>query len=82
MAFRLVIEVDNGVPPGQIGAATEVAPSRTVIEFDLPTGGTEQDAKTIARGIRKAYRDAFASRVKVVAFQQTGLTVDVDLPAN
>lgn len=82
MGYRLVIDVANDVPQGQIGAATEVSPSRTVIEFDLPTGGTEQDAKVIARGIRKAYRDAFSSRVKVVAFQQTGLTVDVDLPAN
>jgi hypothetical protein len=83
MGYVLTIEVSNeGQGQGQIGAVTPPVPSRTVIEFSLPAGGTEADAKVIARGIRKAYRDAFSSRVKVVAFQQTGLTLDVDLPAS
>lgn len=84
MAYILTLEVSNEGhgPPGQIGTTVEPAPTRTVIEFDLPAGGTEADAKTIARGIRKSYKDTFGTRVKVVAFQQTGLTVDVDLPAN
>ncbi len=79
MGYRLVIEVANAVPAGQIGAATELAPSRTVIDFDLPTGGTEQDAKAIARGIRRSYKDVFDTRVKVVSFQQVGLSRDVEL---
>lgn len=84
MSYRLVIDVaDSGQSTaGQIGAVVEAAPARTVVEFDLPAGGTEADAKTIAKGIRKAYRDAFSGRVKVVAFQRTGLTADVDLDAS
>ena len=81
MSYVLTLEVSNEgqAPPGQVGPVAAPAPTRTVVEFDLPAGGTEADAKVIAKGIRKAYRDAFSSRVKVVAFQQTGLSVDVDL---
>jgi hypothetical protein len=83
MAYQLVVEISNeGHGPPKVGTPTDPPPSRTVIEFDLPAGGTEQDAKAIARGIRKAFRDQFSARVKVVSFQQTGLTVDVDLPAD
>lgn len=56
-------------------------PTRSVIEFDLPSGSTDAEAKAVARGIRKAFRDLYDTRVKVVSFQQTGLTVDVDLGA-
>lgn len=80
--YRLTIEITNEPQETPIGVTPEVAPSRTVIEFDLPAGGTEANAKAIARGIRKAFRDVFEARVKVVSFQQTGLVVDVDLPAN
>ncbi len=84
MAYLLTVEISNEGhgPPGQTGPVTDPGPSRTVIEFDLPAGGTEQDAKAIARGIAKAFRDRFDARVRVVGFQQSGLTVDVDLPAS
>ncbi len=83
MSYVLTLEVSNeGHGQGQIGTTVEPAPTRTVIQFDLPAGGTEQDAKAIARSVAKAFRDRFDARVKVVAFQQVGLTVDVDLPAS
>lgn len=70
--FRMTIEVQpDGAP----------LPTRSVIEFDLPSGATDAEAKAVARGIRKAFRDLYDTRVKVVSFQQTGLTVDVDLGA-
>lgn len=81
MPYVLTVDVANEAQEGQIGATAEVAPSRTVIEFDLPSGGTEADAKAIARGIRRAYRDVFDSRVKVVAFQEVGLSRDVEIGA-
>jgi hypothetical protein len=78
--YVLTIDVANdGHGPPQIGPATGPPPSRTVIEFDVPVGGTETDAKAIARGIWRAYKDVFAGRVKVVSFQQVGLTADVEL---
>lgn len=83
MAFRLTIEVSNeGKAPAQVGAAVDPPPSRIVIEFDLPVGGTEQDAKQVARGVRRAFRDVFSARVKVVGFQETGLTRDVEMGAD
>ncbi len=72
MPYRLIVEVQLEMQP---------LPTRSVIEFDLPAGAVEADAKAIARGIRKSFRDIFDAKVKVVSFQQTGLTVDVDLPA-
>lgn len=80
MPYVLVVEISNvGQAQGQVGQVVEAAPSRTVIEFDLPSGGTENDAKAIARGIRRAYKDVFEARVKVVGFQQVGLSRDVEL---
>ncbi len=83
MSYRLSLEVSNEghAPPGQIGNTTDPAPTRTVIEFDLPAGGTQNDAKAIARGIRRSFKDVFDARVKVVAFQQVGLSQDVELDA-
>lgn len=70
MAYVLVVEVDT------VGAAT---PTRSTVTFDLPVDGTDVEAVTVARGVRKGFRDAFDARVRVVSFQQTGLTRDVDL---
>lgn len=70
MAYVLTIAVDTPGAP---------APTTTVVMFDLPPGGTDLEAQTIARGIRKAFRDAYDSRVRVVSFQQTGLSRDIDL---
>jgi hypothetical protein len=68
--YVLTIEVDNPSSPG---------PTRSVISFDLPVGGTDADALTIAKGIRQAWRNAFDTRVRVVSFQQTGMTRDIAL---
>ncbi len=72
MAYVMVVEVDT------VGA---VAPTRSEIVFDLPGGGTDQDAVTVARGIRKGFRDAYDLRVRVVSLQQTGLVRDIGLGA-
>lgn len=71
MPYVLTVEVTAE------GAAT---PTRSVITFDLPAGGTDADAVTVAKGVRKGFRDAYDTRVTVVSFQQTGLTRDVGLP--
>lgn len=68
--FVLTIAVDTEGAP---------APTEAVVQFGLPPGGTDNDARTIARGIRRAFRDAFSERVRVVSFQEHGLSRDVDL---
>lgn len=72
MPYVLTVEVDTAGAP---------APTRSVISFDLPPGGTDTDAVTIARGVRRAFRDAFSTRVRVVSFQEVGMSRDVDLGA-
>jgi hypothetical protein len=83
VSYVLVLEVSNEGhgPPGQIGPVVDPAPTRTAIKFDLPAGGTEADAKAIARGIRRSFKDVFDARVKVVGFQEVGLSRDVELGA-
>lgn len=68
--YRLTVEVQ---PLGQ------VLPTQSVIEFDLPSGATDADAITVARGIRRSFREVYDVKVKIVAFQKTGLTADIDL---
>lgn len=71
--FTLTIDVDvEGAP----------APTRSVIQFDLPADATDDLAVRVARGIRKAFRDEYASRVRVIGLQRTGLTRDMDLGVN
>ncbi len=70
MAYVMVVEVDT------VGAAS---PTRSEITFDLPGGGTDPEVLTVARGIRRAFRDAYDTRVRVVSLQQTGLTRDIPL---
>lgn len=73
MAFVLVVEVDT---------AGSLIPTRSTIEFDLPGGGSDAEAVTVARGIRAGFRQAYDSvRVRVVSFQQTGLSREVTLGA-
>ncbi len=83
MGYVLTVDVSNDghAAQPQTGVGGEPPPTRVVIQFDLPAGGTESDAKAIARGIRRSFKDAFDARVKVVSFQQVGLTRDVELGA-
>ncbi len=70
MVYVLTVEVlTDGAP----------APTRSVIGFDLPADATDDDAVTVAKGIRRGYTNAFDARVKVVGLQQVGLTRDVEL---
>lgn len=72
MAYVLTIAVDTEGAP---------APTQSVVEFGLPPGADDEDAITIAKGIRRAFRDAFSTRVRVVGFEETGLTRAIDLTA-
>ncbi len=72
MVYVLTVEVSTE------GAA---APTRSEIRFDLPGGGTDAEAAVVARGIRKAFRDAYDARVRIVAFQQVDLTREIDIAA-
>lgn len=68
--YVMIIEVDTA------GAAS---PTRSEIHFDLPGGGTDAEAVTVAKGIRKGFRDAYDTRVRLVAFQQVGMTREVPI---
>jgi len=72
MPYELVVAVDTPGAP---------APATSHITFDLPPSGTDDEARTIARGIRKGFRDAYDTRVRVVSFQVTGLSRDLSLAA-
>ncbi len=63
----------------EIVTENAATPTRSEITFDLPGGGTDAEAAVVARGIRRAFRDAYDSRVRLVSFQQVGLARDVDL---
>lgn len=63
--YRLTLTIDvDGAP----------APVRSNIQFDLPGDVLDAQVALIARGIRKAFRDAYEERVKVVELVQTDLT--------
>lgn len=70
MPYRMTVEVHTE------GAPT---PTRSEIVFDLPAGATDEDATTVAKGIRRGFTDAFSARVKVVGLQQIGLARDVEI---
>lgn len=71
MAYLLIVEVDTPGTP---------APTRSTIQFDLPPGAGDVDAAVVAAGIGRAFRDAFTTRVRTVAFQQTDLVREMEIP--
>ncbi len=72
MPYVMVVEVQ---PEGQ------TLPTRSTIEFELPSGSTDADVVLVAKGIRKGFRDAYSTKVKVVSLQQVAMSRDVALGA-
>ncbi len=68
--YQLVIEIHTDGAPG---------PTRSEITFDLPGGGTDEEAVIVAKGIRRGFTNAFDTRVKVVGLQQIGLARNVEI---
>lgn len=57
------------------------APALSEISFNLPGDCSDGDVSTIARGIRKAFRDVYGTRVRTIGLSETGLSRNIGLEA-